>query len=113
MKKALMYRISYLVEIEDSEDGSRELRRKLNNAMWERLPEEGIALDDSHVAEWQSTTELLLNPLTMNCGQCARCHGWTTDREKQDPVTGLCNGATVNGELLCDECLPKGHRWAF
>ena len=113
MKKALMYRISYLVEIEDSEAGEYELRRKLSSIMWERLPKEEIALDENHAADWQSTTELLLNPLTMNCGQCARCRGWTTDREKPDPVAGLCNGATVDGELLCDECLPEDHRWAF
>lgn len=113
MKKALMYRVSYLVEIEEGEAGDRELRRNMGNIMWERLPKEGIALDKTHTADWQSTTELLLDPLTMNCGRCAKCRGWTTDREKPDPVAGLCNGATVNGELLCDECLPAGHRWAF
>lgn len=75
--------------------------------------EEDIWIDENHKAVWQSTSELYLDPKTMNCGKCAKCHGWTTDMEKPNYINGLCNGATVDGELLCDECLPEGHRWAF
>ena len=50
---------------------------------------------------------------TLNCGRCETCGGWTTDREKEDPILELAYGATVDGRLLCDEHLPADHRWAF
>lgn len=43
----------------------------------------------------------------------SKCGQWTTDREKPDSIVGLSNGATINGRLLCDECLPPKHKWAF
>lgn len=64
-------------------------------------------------AEWQSTRFLTLDPSTNNCGQCTECQSWVTDRELPDAIAGLCNGACVNGRLLCDEHLPNDHRWAF
>ena len=113
MKKAILYRISYLVEVDEEEISAHKGKEKFWKLAWGKLPEQEIVLDEQHKAEWQSTSTLYLDPLTMNCGQCARCHGWTTDREKPDPIRGLSNGATVDGELLCDECLPDHHPWAF
>ncbi len=54
-----------------------------------------------------------LDPTTTNCGRCAQCGAWVTDRERPEPNRGLTNGAVVDGRLLCDEHLPPGHRWAF
>lgn len=113
MKKALLYQINYLIEIEEEEAGDYDAMESLDRLVGDKLPADHIILDDRHRADWESTREILLDPLKMNCGICARCHRWTTDMEKPDPVGELCNGATVEGELLCDECLPKGHPWAF
>jgi len=33
--------------------------------------------------------------------------------DKEDTISGLNRGAMHNGKLLCDECLPKGHKHAF
>lgn len=62
---------------------------------------------------WVSSSLVTLGLRGSNSGQCAICGTWVTDREKPDPIYGLCNGATVDGKLLCDEHLPKDHRWAF
>jgi hypothetical protein len=62
---------------------------------------------------WQITWSTELAPASINCGQCAVCGGWVTDRERPDPLKGLGNGARVEGRLLCDEHLPPGHRLAF
>ena len=68
--------------------------------------------DGSHLG-WCSTRYVPLDREHMNCGQCAVCGGWVTDREKADPIWGLGYGAVVDGRLLCDEHLPPDHRWAF
>ena len=101
MKKAILYKISYLVEVDEEEVSDHKGKEKFWKLAWGKLPEQEIVLDDQHKAEWQSTSTIYLDPLTMNC------------REKPDPIRGLSNGATVNGELLCDECLPEHHPWAF
>lgn len=107
--KAILVRTSYLIEGKCDEID----KETVQNGIWNLIPEEDIWIDENHKAVWQSTSELYLDPKTMNCGKCAKCHGWTTDMEKLNYINGLCNGATVDGELLCDECLPEGHRWAF
>lgn len=100
--KAMLVKVNFLIE-----DDRGELNNKdIENAVWNAIP-------DNHKAVWQSTSELYLDSGSMNCGKCAKCQGWTTDKEKPNWIEGLCSGATVDGELLCDECLPKGHRWAF
>lgn len=96
------------------EDDRGELNHKdIENAVWNAIPDDDIMIDDNHKAVWQSASELYLDSESMNCGKCAKYQGWTTDKEKPNWIEGLCSGATVDGELLCDECLPKGHRWAF
>lgn len=103
---SILVRINYLIEV----DNDKTVKKILQE---ENFLEDDILIDDRHSALWQSTNKIFLNTQFMNCGKCAKCHGWTTDREKPDWIDGLCNGATVDGKLLCDECLPKGHRWAF
>lgn len=106
---AILVRVNYLIEGDKDELG----KESIQDGIWNSIPEEDILIDNTHKAVWQSTSEVFLDSKTMNCGKCVRCHGWTTDKEKPNYIDGLCNGATVNGELLCDECLPEGHRWAF
>lgn len=80
----------------------------------ERQIEEAIEeLEATYHMKWQSTGSVVLDPERMNCGLCSTCSQWTTDREKPNAILELCYGATVEGKLLCDDCLPKGHRWAF
>ena len=62
---------------------------------------------------WVGTSYCDLDPSTMNCGRCAVCGVWTTDRERPEPIRGLSYGARFDGRLLCDEHLPEGHRWRF
>lgn len=111
--ETLLYKVAYLVEVEDREISTNHDKEELRKMVWKALPDQDIAIDDVHTAEWYSTQELLLDSGTMNCGRCHKCNAWTTDREKPDPVRELTNGAVVDGELLCDDCLPKGHPWAF
>lgn len=112
--KTVLFSVSYLIEVEDnlltgsdeSEVFKDNVFSKLSKNSWKKI-------DAKHKANWNSSSFSILDPTRMNCGKCCRCGAWVTDREKSAPVVGLANGATVNGELLCDECLPKGHRWAF
>lgn len=46
----------------------------------------------------------------MNCGRCAICGTWCTDRERPGTILQISYGARVEGKLLCDEHLPEGHR---
>lgn len=62
---------------------------------------------------WISSSFMEIGTPGMNSGRCVICGAWVTDREKPKPISGLCNGATVDGNLLCDEHLPAEHRWAF
>ncbi len=64
--------------------------------------------------EWLSTSSMSLDGAP-GCGRCTSCNQWVYDVEiaSEDTPTGLCRGATVNGLLLCDECLPKDHPVAF
>ena len=40
-----------------------------------------------------------------NAGRCARCGRWTSDFNKPDFLSLLMNGETIEGELICSECL--------
>ena len=60
-----------------------------------------------------SASSIGLDPNTINCGRCSECGVWVTDMEQPTPLAGLHQGARVNGNLLCDDDLPKDHRWAF
>jgi len=69
--------------------------------------------DDSSFAGYFSFSHSPLDHPSINAGQCSRCGQWTTDREASSPLRELCNGARIDGQLLCDDCLPADHRWAF
>lgn len=112
MKKQTLVRVSYLLEIDEDLLKDDEKSRNFQLLLSQKLSKD-VDIDDSHTAEWNMETLLVLDPLKMNCGKCVKCGIWTTDKECVNYIDGLANGAVVNNELLCDDCLPKGHRWAF
>ena len=113
MKKTILIKPSILVEIEEDE-----LEKDFNKL--DQIADEIVqnietvieSNNQSHLG-WQSTRFRILEEDKMNCGRCAVCNSWVTDREKENPIFGLSNGAVYNGQLLCDEHLPHDHRWAF
>lgn len=74
---------------------------------------EAFVATQSGSQRWESSSCVTLGLRGSNSGQCAICGRWVTDQEKPEPIYGLNPGATVDGQLLCDEHLPKDHRWAF
>ena len=111
-KKTVLIRVAYLVELPDEEvnvdDG---ILDKIANRIGE---DKNLVIDNKDITlDWNSTSSLMLDSGNFNCGRCSKCGQWVTDKEKPDAVEGLCNGATVDGKLLCDDCLPSDHRWAF
>ena len=114
MKKTVLINVAYLIELEENEINDDEgLLDKItsNNLITSDLD---IKVNNEKVLlNWESISSLVLNPENMNCGKCSNCGRWTTDKEKENPVSNLCYGTTVNGRLLCDECLPFNHPHAF
>ena len=111
-KKISLITVSYLVEIlEEDLSNDDDLIDKITNHVCEN--KNMIVNGKEIILEWNNTYSQILEPNEMNCGKCSECGQWTTDREKGNAIRGLCNGATVNGNLLCDDCLPTDHRWAF
>lgn len=112
MKKTVLINISYLIELPeediDTDDGMLDI---ITNQISES---KSLHINDLEIPlEWNSTSSLILDSAHLNCDKCSKCGQWTTDREKPDIIQGICNGATVEGKLLCDECLQFDHRWAF
>ena len=108
-KKTVLLRVAYLVELkeEDINDDNGILDKVENKISQDMV----ISIDNRDIElEWNSTSYFRLDSEVFNCGKCANCGQWTTDREKPDSIDGLCNGATVENKLLCDECLPHNHR---
>ena len=62
---------------------------------------------------WRSSSSRYLDHDGINVGRCSQCGGWCTDCEKPDPFTEVGCGATYQGKLLCNDCLPSDHPWAF
>lgn len=111
-KKTVLIKVAYLVDIEDEDLIKNEHLDKITSRISKNI---NLQLNDIEKMslEWEGTFSLILDSETMNCGKCANCNGWTTDIEKENPVKELCYGATVDGKLLCDECLPPEHPCAF
>lgn len=109
MKRPVLLRLGVIVEVDTDRD-LRELM-EITNRVEEAINRELGCQETDHLG-WQSTCPIDLDE-QINCGHCANCGGWTTDCERTDRVPELSNGAVVNGQLLCDECLPSDHRWAF
>jgi len=70
-------------------------------------------IDSPFTPKWSGTEVAVLDPSTMNCGRCKGCGCWASDRDKPEFLGGLNVGAVVDGDLLCDECLPLDHPRAF
>jgi len=64
--------------------------------------------------EWESMTSPPLDGKPA-VGRCAVCNRWVYDVENctEYTPTRICRGAVVDGQLLCDEHLPKDHPVAF
>lgn len=110
MKRTYLIRMGYLVEL-DEERGEDE--EYFDEQVFAGIGEDLISEKSGKTLEWTHSSSLLLDPSSSNCGRCENCGQWTTDRERPDSIPELCNGAAVDGKLLCDDCLPKDHRWAF
>ena len=50
MKKSIMYQISYIIEVADTEIPNQDKREAFRKKVWSALPDEDIEIDDSHVA---------------------------------------------------------------
>lgn len=112
--KTVLINISYLIEVEDELLLGTDKAQQFNKLVFEKLSKYNRRkIDATHVATWNRSSFSVLDSSRMNCDRCSKCGGWTTDREKPSFIESLSNGATVDDKLLCDECLPKDHRWAF
>src|SRR5262249_40569871 len=78
-----------------------------------RLQDAVEQIESPFTPKWNSTELLILDSNAMNCGRCKGCGCWASDREKAGFLSALNIGAVVNGDLLCDECLPPDHPLAF
>lgn len=43
------------------------------------------------------------------CGKCSKCGAWVSDHEKPDHIDGFSDGCILDGEWVCDLCVPKSH----
>jgi hypothetical protein len=112
--KTVLFTVSYLLEVDENLLKGTDDAEAFRETVFQKLSKHGRKkVDANHSAKWNSSLFVVLDPENMNCGKCSNCGAWTTDREKDSIITGLSNGATYDGALLCDECLPRGHRWAF
>jgi hypothetical protein len=109
-KRTVLVRRYHLVEVVEEElikeDGLLdELVREVSNDV------ELHVIGEAVLMKWQGTDVIPLLPELSNCGTCQSCGAWVTDRENENPIEGLTNGAVVDGKLLCEECLPEDHTW--
>ncbi|WP_339198114.1 hypothetical protein MKY95_08335 [Paenibacillus sp. FSL P4-0176] len=105
-KKTYLVNIAYLIDLTDEE------YKEFDGELTPILENETTIRRDLKL-HWESSSSVLLDPEAMNCGRCAKCNSWVTDRDKPNHIDELNNGAVVEGQLLCDECLSEEHRWAF
>ncbi len=109
MKKSVLINVSYIVEVEgENNEALNKLLDKITHSI-----SENVTINSDVQLKWEGTSSVELDEKNVNCGRCSNCGGWVTDREKPNYIEGLCDGATHDGKLLCDECLPSDHRWAF
>lgn len=111
-KKTVLINVAYLLELPEEElKDENGLLDKLTNQI---CSDKKLEVEQGeYELSWNTTTSLTLDSESLNCGKCSKCGQWTTDRDKKEAIKGLTNGASVDGKLLCDECLPSSHRWAF
>ncbi|GMA98257.1 hypothetical protein [Pelosinus sp. IPA-1] len=111
-KKTVLIKVAYLVELPEAGINSDD---DILDKITSKLSEPRILEIEGRerILQWNSTSSLVLESKSLNSDKCSKCGQWTTDREKINAIKGICNGATVDGKLLCDECLPSDHKWAF
>lgn len=109
MKKTILIQLNVLAEIDDSEL-DRQLERVEDNLTGSL--ENTLLQFKGMNPRWESTRSIVLDGSEMNCGRCAVCNSWVTDREKPNPMLEFSNGAIYQGKLLCDDHLPSDHKWA-
>jgi len=109
-----LFTVSYLIDVEEKLLKGTVAADSFNERVFQKLSKNRRKkIDETHSAKWEKSSFIVLNPKKMNCGKCNSCGGWTTDKEKENPVNGLSDGATVDGLLFCVQCLPKDHKLAF
>ncbi len=110
-KRSVLLKMNFIYEIDNEELNSDELTQfdKLTYEMEDTCEKIGTKYN----LKWESSSTIALNHKEINCGKCETCGSWVTDCEAPNRISELNHGARVDGKLLCNECLPKGHRWAF
>lgn len=108
--KTILIKAAYLMNLteEDYNEKYDEILLAISNIIGK-----DISVSNNLILEWEGISTILLEPRNTNCGRCNNCNKWVTNREQEEHIDELNNGAIVNGQLLCDECLPEDHRWAF
>ena len=108
--KTLLIKSSYLISLTEEEYSQKhdDILLAISNVIGK-----DFSISANSTLEWESLSTVLLESSSTNCGSCSNCNSWVTDRGKENHIEELTNGAVVNGQLLCDECLPDDHRWAF
>jgi hypothetical protein len=108
MAKILLCRTAHIVEIDEKyREITEDELRHIESLIETTLCIEGVSF------EWLSSTPELLDTTKDNMGKCNNCGVWTTDCNKENPITELSYGTHVDGKLLCDLCLPKKHPLKF
>jgi hypothetical protein len=107
MTKVYLCTATYIYEVPDDFVYEDEFEIYRKSAFIERTFVNGE--DKFH---WTSSLINLYDTEKDNIGKCANCGRWTTNREADNSPSDICNGAIVDGILLCDQCLPKDHIWA-
>lgn len=87
-KKTVLLTLTVAVEVSDEEPDRglselAQLETRLSHAL-------KAALGKPASLGWQALCSRELNPESSNCGQCEECGGWVTDRERPEPLMGLC-----------------------
>lgn len=113
-KTTILLRIAVLIEVDEAEAKKEHGEVDHMEVSIEDAINAAVGVDyGTPNLGWTSSQRIDLDEESMNCGHCAKCGLWVTDVERENPIHGLPIAATVNGELFCDDHLPKGHRHAF
>ncbi len=98
-----MYIYQLNIALEQEENSN--IEALIENAVTDLLKKEQI--------QGEVVSSMAKEVYTDNIGKCVNCGCWTSDHSKDDASAEVSNGAKVDGEWLCDVCLPKDHPNAF